>query len=114
MLDFNHVVPLISLVRDRDGGSIALGPDGMPRINYSLSKHDQTSMEVSIDRSIRLLVAAGAKYVWTTQRGIGKFTVNPELGVNDPELEKFIQKTKSIGFTPGNASVGVAHQMGSW
>mgnify|MGYP001551846659 CR=1 FL=1 len=114
MLDLNHIVPLIVLTRDRDGGSIYCGDDGLPRIDYSVSKHDHVSLTEGIDRSLRILVAAGAKAVWTSQRGLEEFKVNPELGQNDPAFEKFIKQMKSIGFGPGIAQVGSAHQMGTW
>ncbi|KAF9358391.1 hypothetical protein BGX26_001850 [Mortierella sp. AD094] len=113
MLDLNHIVPLIALTRDRDGGSVRCGPDGLPRIDYSVSKHDAVSLNEGIDRSLRILVAAGAKTVWTPQRGIEEFQVNPELGQNDPAFEKFVQQVKSIGFGPGTAPIGSAHQMGT-
>ncbi|KAF9437014.1 hypothetical protein BGZ76_002284 [Entomortierella beljakovae] len=113
MMDLNYIVPLITVVRDRDGGSISTGPDGLPRINYTISKHDLASLKESTEHCIRILVAAGAKSIRTSQDKLGVFKVNPELGQNDPELTKFIRKCKKINFTSGNASVGSAHQMGS-
>ncbi|KAF9172938.1 hypothetical protein BGX21_002424 [Mortierella sp. AD011] len=113
MLDINNIVPLIVLTRDRDGGSIHCGDDGLPRIDYSVSKHDHVSLTEGIDRSLRILVAAGAKAVWTSQRGTEEFKVNPELGQSDPAFEKYIKQVRSIGFGPGIAQVGSAHQMGT-
>ncbi|KAF9429079.1 hypothetical protein BGZ76_001839 [Entomortierella beljakovae] len=113
MLKLNHVVPLIILTRDRDGGAVTNGPDGMPRIDYTISKHDAASMEEAAERCIRLLVAAGAKTIFTTQQGVEEFKVNAELGQNDPELNKFIKKCRGTGFHAGSAALGCAHQMGS-
>ncbi|KAG0056379.1 hypothetical protein BGZ83_005295 [Gryganskiella cystojenkinii] len=113
MLDVNHIMPLIVLTRDRDGGSIELGPDGLPRINYTLSKHDTLSLEDGVERCLRILVAAGAKSVHTTQRGVEPFEVNPELGAEDPRFKAFLAKVKRASIKPGSAVIGAAHQMGT-
>ena len=114
MLDLNHIMPLIVLTRDRDGGSIELGPDGLPRINYVLSKHDTLSMEDGMERSLKILVAAGAKTVYTTQRGVEACDVNPELGTEDPKFKTFLAEVKKTSVKPGSAIIGAAHQMGTW
>ncbi|KAG0210959.1 hypothetical protein BGX28_008667 [Mortierella sp. GBA30] len=113
MLDVNHIMPLIVLTRDRDGGSIDLGPDGMPRMHYSVSKHDTLSLEEGMERSLRILVAAGAKSVWTTQRNVPEFQVNPALGSNDPAFDKFLAQVKRASVRPGSTVIGSAHQMGT-
>jgi len=114
MLDVNHLLPLIVLTRDRDGGSITLGPDGLPRINYVVSKHDLLSLEEGMERSLRILVAAGAKTVYTTQRGVEEFHVNKELGAEDPAFKAFLAEVKKTSIKPGSALIGSAHQMGTW
>ncbi|KAF9942072.1 hypothetical protein BGZ67_003082 [Mortierella alpina] len=113
MLDMNHIVPLIVLSRDRDGGSVEVGPDGMPRINYVVSKHDTLSLEEGVDRSLRILVAAGAKSVWTAQVAVPDFHVNPTLGYNDPAFETYLAKVKRTSIRPGSTVIGSAHQMGT-
>ncbi|KAG0063593.1 hypothetical protein BGZ89_009770 [Linnemannia elongata] len=113
MLNLNHILPLIVLSRDRDGGSIVNGADGLPRINYTVSKHDTLSLEEGIERSLSLLVAAGAKKVWTCQRFIPEFTVNSDLGVEDPEFKKYLKAVVRESIKPGSATIGSAHQMGS-
>ncbi|KAF9114968.1 hypothetical protein BGX27_009296 [Mortierella sp. AM989] len=113
MLDLNHILPLIVLTRDRDGGSVVSGPDGLPRIDYSVSKHDVVSLKEGVERSLKILIAAGAKSVWTPQSGLEEFKVNPELGENDPAFVKYIQRVKSTGFGPGISTIGSAHQMGT-
>ncbi|KAI7823873.1 GMC oxidoreductase-domain-containing protein [Gamsiella multidivaricata] len=113
MLDINHILPLIVLSRDRDGGSIELGPDGLPRINYTVSGHDAVSLEEGMDRSLRLLVAAGASSVWTTQNNVDPFIVNKALGIEDPAFEKYIAEVKRSSVKAGSTVIGSAHQMGS-
>ncbi|KAG0343906.1 hypothetical protein BG004_004905 [Podila humilis] len=114
MMELNHIVPLIVLSRDRDGGSIEVGPDGMPRINYVLSKHDVISLEDGLERSLNILVAAGANKVWTTQIDVDDFKVNRELGVSDPAFKAWLARVKRVSIKPGSASIGSAHQMGTW
>ncbi|KAF9183394.1 hypothetical protein BGZ51_004056 [Haplosporangium sp. Z 767] len=113
MLESNHIMPLIVLSRDRDGGSVTVGPDGLPRIQYTLSKHDTLSLEDGIERGLKILVAAGAKTVWTTQRTVPEFHVNPELGTDDPAFAKYLAAVKRTSIKAGSTIVGSAHQMGS-
>ncbi|KAF9107579.1 hypothetical protein BGX29_005938 [Mortierella sp. GBA35] len=113
MLRLNHVVPLIVLSRDRDGGSVVNGPDGLPRIKYTVSKHDTLSLEDGLERSLSILVAAGAKKVWTAQRFTSEFAVNSDLGVEDPEFKKYLKAVTRESIKPGSAVIGSAHQMGS-
>lgn len=114
MLNLNHIVPLIVLSRDRDGGSIVNGADNLPRINYTVSKHDTLSLEEGIERSLCILVAAGAKKVWTCQRFIPEFKVDSDLGVEDPAFKKYLKAVVGESIKPGSATIGSAHQMGSW
>ncbi|KAF9905871.1 hypothetical protein BX616_000900 [Lobosporangium transversale] len=113
MMEMNHIMPLLVLCRDREGGFISIGSDGLPRINYSLSKHDAVSIEEGIDRCLRILVAAGAKSVWTTHRDLEPFDVNPELGYDDPAFKKYLAQVKKIGVSAHTTNIGSAHQMGT-
>ncbi|KAG0236429.1 hypothetical protein BGW42_003587 [Actinomortierella wolfii] len=113
MLDLNYIMPLIVLSRDRDGGSIQVGEDGAPRIHYELSKHDTKSLEEGMVRALQILVAAGAKKVWTTQRGLREFVVNPELGVADPAFHKYLEAVRRHSVKAGSTTIGSAHQMGT-
>ncbi|KAG0031545.1 hypothetical protein BGZ81_001020 [Podila clonocystis] len=113
MLELNHIMPLIVLSRDRDGGSVELGPDGLPRMNYVLSKHDVLSLEDGLERSLNILVAAGANAVWTTQIDVDSFKVNKELGVSDPAFKAWLAKVKRASIKAGSMTVGSAHQMGT-
>lgn len=113
-MDINHLLPLIVLTRDRDGGSITLGAEGLPRINYVVSKHDTLSLEDGLERCLRILIAAGAKTVYTTQRGVEEFHVNKELGSEDPAFKTFLAKVKKASIKPGSALIASAHQMGTW
>ncbi|KAG0032660.1 hypothetical protein BGZ82_006451 [Podila clonocystis] len=113
MLELNHIMPLIVLSRDRDGGSVELGPDGLPRMNYVLSKHDVLSLEDGLERSLNILVAAGANTVWTTQIDVDSFKVNKELGVSDPAFKAWLAKVKRASIKAGSMALGSAHQMGT-
>ncbi|KAG0362566.1 hypothetical protein BG005_005144 [Podila minutissima] len=113
MLELNHIMPLIVLSRDRDGGSVELGPDGLPRMKYVLSKHDILSLEDGLERSLSILVAAGANTVWTTQIEVDSFKVNKELGVSDPAFKAWLTQVKRASIKAGSVSLGSAHQMGT-
>ncbi|KFH71384.1 hypothetical protein MVEG_01683 [Podila verticillata NRRL 6337] len=113
MMDLNHIMPLIVLSRDRDGGSVELGADGLPRMNYTLSKHDVLSLEDGLERSLCILVAAGANTVWTTQIDVDSFKVNKELGVTDPAFKAWLAQVKRTSIKAGSMCIGSAHQMGT-
>ncbi|KAF9166046.1 hypothetical protein DFQ26_008800 [Actinomortierella ambigua] len=113
MLELNHILPLIVLSRDRDGGSIELGEDGQPRIQYTVSKHDVLSLEDGMGRALQILVAAGAQRVWTTQRELEPFVVNQTLGVADPAFRKYLDQVRRVSVKAGSTVIGSAHQMGT-
>jgi len=104
-------------VRDREGGQVVLGPDGLPRVHYWPSPHDQKSILNGIELGARAMVGAGAEVIYTSQPrptseiriqrdGAGRIT-------NQGELEVWVQNVHRQGIVRGDVSIFSLHQMGS-
>jgi long-chain-alcohol oxidase len=63
MLEHNHKFTMISLTRDRDGGSIVIDAQGRPRINYDISPFDAASCLKGVLAACEVMLAAGAKRI---------------------------------------------------
>ncbi|CAG8480714.1 9547_t:CDS:2 [Paraglomus brasilianum] len=113
MTEYNHIVPLIVIVRDRDGGKIVCDADDMPAIQYTLSQHDAKSMTEGVVAALKILVAAGASKIGTCQNNIGEFRPSAKEALNDPEFVKYLGKVRKAGFVANACSIGSSHQMGS-
>jgi long-chain-alcohol oxidase len=115
MLEYNHCMTLITLVRDRDSGQIVLDAKGQPRIKYDISQYDSESANRAVIAGAEILLAAGAKRVSTTQAGVPSY--EPELGhkgLVEPKWVKWVETVKKAGALPGWTTYGSAHQMGTW
>ena len=51
-------------IRDREGGKVVLGPDGLPRVHYWPSKHDQHSI-----LKVRIILNKGQIIPFAIQSG---------------------------------------------
>ena len=114
MTEYNHIVPLIVIVRDRDGGKIVCDADDMPAIQYTLSQHDAKSMTEGIVAALKILVAAGASRIGTCQNNVGEFRPSAKDALNDPEFGKYLGKARKAGFVANACNIASSHQMGSW
>lgn len=56
------------LLRDRDGGRVAIARDGRPRVHYELSAYDANHMRTAMLGAAQVLAAAGATEVMTLQQ----------------------------------------------
>src|SRR6185437_816645 len=104
MTEYNHIVPLIVIVRDRDGGKIVCDADDMPAIQYTLSQHDAKSMTEGVVAALKILVAAGASKIGTCQNNIGEFRPSAKEALNDPEFVKYLGKVRKAGFVANACS----------
>ncbi|RIA89553.1 GMC oxidoreductase-domain-containing protein, partial [Glomus cerebriforme] len=112
MLEYNHIVPLMVITRDRDGGKISLDANGKPKLEYKISQHDSKSIIAGLVTAIKILAAAGASKIGTCQAGVEDFIV--EHGVNtltDPKFHLFLNKVKKVGIPANQACVGSIEQM---
>ncbi|RHZ52394.1 hypothetical protein Glove_461g66 [Diversispora epigaea] len=123
MLQYNHIVPLLAITRDRDGGQIKIekvetskyikiNKDDDYNIEYKLSNNDAKSVSIGIITGLKILVAAGASKVGTCIAGLEEFEVANENPLNDPLFEQYLEKVKKVPISE-HASLGSIHQMGT-
>ena len=67
MLGLPRAAPLGALLRDRDGGRVRVRRDGSPLVQYRLSDYDARHLRAGIDGAVRILEAAGAGRVATSE-----------------------------------------------
>lgn len=88
-----RAAPLGALLRDRDGGRVRVRRDGSPLVQYRLSDYDARHLRTGIDGAVRILEAAGAGRVATSedslysfhQMGTARMGASPETSACDWE-----------------------------
>jgi len=93
MLGLGRAAPLGALLRDRDGGRVRVRRDGSPLVQYRLSDFDARHLRAGIDGAVRILEAAGAGRVATSedslysfhQMGTARMGASPEISACDWE-----------------------------
>lgn len=113
LLKLNRSCFVLVLTRDADTGSVVLGPDGLPRIRYTLSKKDAKSMLQGMEGGLNVLVAAGAISVKTLQFENSQDFVSKPEGVADRSYQEYLSKVQSTGMKPNACITFSAHQMGT-
>lgn len=104
-------------VRDKDSGKVVLGPDGLPRVHYWPSSHDQKSILDGMILGAKAMAAAGADMLITSQpppRSTVALQRDEEGNLINPEaLETFLRDIHSQGVVCGDIGLFSMHQMGS-
>ncbi|ORZ41078.1 hypothetical protein BCR44DRAFT_1105062 [Catenaria anguillulae PL171] len=115
MSQLKYTAPVLSLSRDRDRRAyITLDEDNEPLINFDLSPFDEASVVEGAIRAAEVLVAAGARSVFTTQPDVPEFHVPSDLkGVHDERFVAWKECVKSVGMKPLRSPLFSAHQMGT-
>ncbi len=73
MLGLARAAPLGVLLRDRDGGRVRVRRDGTPAVQYRLSAYDARHLRAGIDGAVRILEAAGAERIVTSEPSLFSF-----------------------------------------
>ena len=100
-------VPIGVLLRDRDGGEVRVGRDGEPVVRYKLSGFDTGHLRTGIDGAARILEAAGARRIFSSQSRWVSY--DPGSG----SRERFMAEADAAGYGAGQVSLGSFHIMGS-
>lgn len=98
----SHMVGLIAIARDRDGGRVKIDKAGEPEVHYSVSAHDETSVKTGTVAAAECLRAVGAKEIIVGGRGVQAWKEGDDWGA----------WTAQIGAV-SPACYGSAHQMAS-
>jgi long-chain-alcohol oxidase len=88
-----RAAPLGVLLRDREGGEVRVRRDGTPAARYRLSAYDARHLQIGLEGAVRVLEAAGARRVVTSepslfsfhQMGTARMGASPESSACDWE-----------------------------
>ena len=95
------------LLRDSGAGRVT-SRDGTARVEYRLSRQDQAHMRKGIEVGARILEAAGAKEIFTSQAAYVAYRPGQRGGIDG-----FMQEVDRHGYGPGQMGFVSFHQMGS-
>ncbi|KAJ3323117.1 hypothetical protein HDV06_002129 [Boothiomyces sp. JEL0866] len=115
-LNWPHTVSLIALTRDKDSaGSISVDREQKGRLEWKLGKQDANALLAAFEVGLTVLVASGARKVYTAQIDVEPFEVtkSPDETLNSSEWKEYLQKIKRSGIDPTKITVFSAHQMSS-
>ncbi|MFN0035743.1 MAG: GMC family oxidoreductase N-terminal domain-containing protein [Saprospiraceae bacterium] len=108
MADIRHLAVNFALVRDREGGRVAVGKrSGQPIIHYQLSHYDRRHLLRGIEACVRLHAESGATRVTVPHNRALHFFPKTE------RLDDFLQKIKGEKWGANWFSLFSAHQMGT-
>jgi choline dehydrogenase-like flavoprotein len=96
------------LLRDREPGRVVTGRDGIPRVEYSLSRSDTRNLRVALRGAAEVLAAQGATDIMTLQQP----PVRARPGTAG-WLGAFGAAMDARGFAAGRMSFITFHQMAS-
>jgi long-chain-alcohol oxidase len=104
-------LPYLSLVgvllRDQSAGRVRIDRSGAPAVQYALSKYDQHHVRTAVGAAARVLEAAGAQAVWTTQ--YRTMTWNP----GQMSFDQWQARIDAVGYGLHDMVYGSWHQMGT-
>ncbi|MGW0183641.1 GMC family oxidoreductase N-terminal domain-containing protein [Nocardia sp. NPDC003345] len=108
LVNFARTNAIGIITRDRDSGSVVLGKDGEPTVDYRLSDYDAAHLHTGVEGAARILEAAGARRIWSGHQA----GVSYEPGVRGSHGE-FAAAARAAGYGPGRCALGALHIMGS-
>ena len=97
------------LLRDRDCGQVRVDGDGHAVVSYKLSRYDAHHLRRALLEGARLLEAAGAKEIWSTQPSW--LAYRPD-GTGAARA-RWMESVDRIGFGPNQLLLATFHQMAS-
>lgn len=105
MRQLPYVTPIGLLTRDLGGGRITIDRDGIPLVDYRLSRFDLANMRRAAAGAAQILAAAGAEEIFTTQTRYASYHPAYET------VATFMQRADHIGWTPNQTGYLSYHQM---
>ncbi|KAL3361618.1 hypothetical protein AABB24_014471 [Solanum stoloniferum] len=106
MSKYSRTACIFALARDKGSGE-ALSPYS---VSYKLDQTDEENLKAGLEKTLRILAAAGAEEIGTQQEK------GRSLKVKDAsleEFERFVKEESSIGIGKHSVPICSAHQMGS-
>ncbi|KAK3239973.1 hypothetical protein CYMTET_50135 [Cymbomonas tetramitiformis] len=115
LLEAKRTVPLIVLTRDRGAGTVHVDKAGRARIDYDLHQDDSKHMLQGMEAAIKILIAAGATKVGTSQAGMEEYHPTSQ-GIADASFwgaGGWLEKMHRYGTLKYGCPLFSAHQMGT-
>ncbi|OAD06970.1 hypothetical protein MUCCIDRAFT_138449 [Mucor lusitanicus CBS 277.49] len=117
MLRHKSVASFVNVVRDKDSvGVVTFDPaSATPVYEYALSKHDAKSLTICIQRNMRILAAAGARELYTSQANVEGFAFNDDeaSSADNPRFNRWLDKVGKAGISAVSTPLVSVHQLGS-
>jgi len=96
------------LLRDRGSGRVTVSRDGLPVVQYRVSAYDQRHIRRGVEGAARVLVAAGAREIFSTQNRLVRWkTDGPE------RLDDWLARVDRVGYGANQTVYFTFHQMGT-
>ena len=106
MRDLPHLSLIGVLLRDRSAGRVRLDRQGRPLIHYALSRYDQHHVRAGLSAAARILQAAGAHEISSSQ-------YRPVTWHRGQSLEDWLARVDRVGYGVHETIYGSWHQMGT-
>jgi long-chain-alcohol oxidase len=103
-----HTAGLGVLLRDRDGGEVRVGKDGLPVVKWKLSDYDKEHMRRGMTNAARIVEAMGARRIYSSHSKMVAY----EPG-RSGSVESFIADADACGWDAGHAHMVSFHLMSS-
>ena len=112
-MGYSHACSFVIIARDRETGYVGINADGSPRVSYTVSPHDSSSLLAGIIAGCEIMLGAGATKILTAQSGVPTFQVpSGTKEISDPAFKEWIELVRRAGVHPVATGMGSAHQMG--
>jgi choline dehydrogenase-like flavoprotein len=102
-----HISVIGTLLRDRSGGRVTLDRRGRPSVRYRLSRYDQRHTRAAVEGAARVLLAAGAREIFSAQNRRVSFTPGGRESLDD-----WMRRVDRAGYGPNRMLYVTFHQMG--
>ncbi len=99
---------IVVITRDRDAGSVTINKQGVPVINYSVSRYDARHARTAVAGAVRLLEASGMVEI----RSLNALPQTYRPGDGET-VEQFMERVDRQGWGPNQMAFFSYHQMGS-
>ncbi|KAI8374786.1 hypothetical protein BD560DRAFT_327329 [Blakeslea trispora] len=118
-LMLRHKTSILSIVllRDKDSSGKVLydAKSDTPIIDYEISSHDEKSFVVGIEMSMKMLVAAGARELYSPQPNVEPFIFgeDEEISVSHPRFLEWLDTIHKAGIMTITTPIAAAHHISS-
>ena len=106
MRDLPYLSLIGILLRDRSAGRVRIDRHGRPLIQYGLSRYDQHHVRIAVIAAARILQAAGAREISTSQYRAVTWRAGESL-------DTWAARVDSVGYGVHETIYGSWHQMGT-